>query len=69
MSLFDMMLVLHITAGSICLAAGALAAGVKKRKGFTPSLWLWFLPTIIGTPIISLVSRRYTKSNQSNKTW
>lgn len=25
-----------------------------------PSLLLWFIPTIIGTPIISIVSRRYS---------
>ncbi|MFM1650583.1 DUF2306 domain-containing protein [Brevibacillus sp. B_LB10_24] len=158
MSLFDTMLLMHIAAGSICLVAGALAAGVKKRKGVhtvsgeiyhgayvvifitsavmavlnwsksgfllyvaifsyglallgylarkqrwknwlashiggmlgsyigvitailvvngenmplisqIPSLWLWFLPTIIGTPIISFVGRRYTKSNKSDKT-
>lgn len=28
-----------------------------------PPLYLWFLPTLIGTPVITLVSRRYRKRN------
>jgi len=29
-----------------------------------PSLVLWFAPTVIGTPIISLVNRRYIKTKK-----
>ncbi|MBG9588058.1 DUF2306 domain-containing protein [Cytobacillus firmus] len=32
-----------------------------------PTLLLWFIPTIVGTPIISVVSRRYTNRTQSKE--
>lgn len=32
-----------------------------------PTLLLWFIPTIIGTPIISVVSRRYSSRTQSKE--
>ncbi|KON69790.1 alcohol dehydrogenase [Peribacillus butanolivorans] len=29
-----------------------------------PKLWLWFIPTIIGTPLIYIVSQKYTRNKK-----
>ncbi|MGM8365519.1 DUF2306 domain-containing protein [Virgibacillus sp. W0181] len=155
MYIFTTLLIIHIVVGSICLLAGAMAATVKKKKGYhtlngeiyhagyvvifitsilmailnwsesaylfyiaifsyslalfgylarkllwqnwlamhiggmlgsyigiitavlvvngsqiplvneIPVLWLWFIPTIIGTPIIFIVGRRYSSPDQT----
>ena len=31
-----------------------------------PKLWLWFIPTIIGIPIISIVGKRYSRDKSFN---
>ena len=31
-----------------------------------PKLWFWFLPTIIGIPIISIVGKRYSRDKSFN---
>lgn len=47
--------------------AAITAFSLTNFDGLVPNIWLWFIPTVIGTPLITLSIRKYYGRKQDRK--